>query len=83
MESSPTTATIRQILLNLFLSLEPADLIDDQPLSDQVGLDSIGIIQLCIELEKTFGIHLDGHYLDPKYYESVESIAELVERVKV
>jgi acyl carrier protein len=70
---------VRDIILSQFPSLAPKDLINDVALSNQIGLDSIGIIQLCLAIEQVFEIQLDGVYLDTEHYESVLSIVELVE----
>jgi acyl-coenzyme A synthetase/AMP-(fatty) acid ligase len=66
--------TLRK-LLPTYLIPQEIKICNDLPASPNGKL-------LCIQLERTSGIQLDGDSLDLKHYESVESIARLVESVR-
>lgn len=45
-------------------------------------LDSFDIVTLVTDLEDTFGITIDGEYILPENFSSVEAIANLIEKSK-
>ena len=60
--------------------LTPADLRDDQSLlGGEFEIDSIDILQLVLEIERHFGIKLVQGNFDPKYLESISSLAAVIE----
>lgn len=82
--NKPTRA---QIITQFKEILEP--LIDDTYLDDldndrlhlvsDLGLDSIGILQVILEIEKTFGIVIANHELDMDVLTGLKSLVALVE----
>ena len=48
-------------------------------LISDIGLDSIGILQVILEIEKTFGIVIASHEVDMEVLAGLESLATLVE----
>ncbi|HLV88913.1 MAG TPA: phosphopantetheine-binding protein [Candidatus Sulfotelmatobacter sp.] len=60
--------------------LTPADLRDDYPLlGGDLEIDSIDVLQLVMEIERHFGIKLVQGNFDPKYLESISSLAAVIE----
>jgi len=81
----PTTedirATIKRLLVErLFLEgLDPKDIGDDVPIAVELGLDSMDFLELTVGLEQEFGLEIVGKGVDRDAYETVSSIAQLVE----
>ncbi len=60
--------------------LTPDALGDDQPLiGGELDIDSIDVLQLILEIEKTFGIRLVGGKFDRAIWESVNTLAAAIE----
>jgi acyl carrier protein len=60
--------------------LTPGDLRDDQPLiGGELEIDSIDILQLVLEIERHFGIKLVQANFDQKHFESLDTLAAIVE----
>lgn len=45
-------------------------------------LDSISVVSIIAELEDEFDVSVPMEYIQPKWFESVESIAEMVEELQ-
>ncbi len=70
----------RLIVERLFLTgLDPNEIADDAPLSDQTGLDSVDALELVVGMEEEFGIEIVDKGLDQDSFRSVDSLAALVE----
>ena len=52
---------------------------DDYPLLEKDVLDSMGIIQVVAFLEDEFGIEVDDAELVPENFETIGSIAKLID----
>lgn len=74
-------ARIKELLVErLFLEgLDPKQIPDDAPLSEEIGLDSIDALELVLGLEKEFGVRIVNGEVDPTAFRDVESLAKLVE----
>ena len=48
-------------------------------LKEDLGIDSLGIVQLIVKLEETFNIEFAESDLDPQKIQNVESVHQLVE----
>ncbi len=77
---------IRQELKSLIVSslrlteTKPEDLADDQSLiGGDLGVDSIDILQLVVDIEKKFGIQLVGGKFDGSAWESIRTLAAAIE----
>jgi acyl carrier protein len=72
------TEQVEQILLrelNLEVPSEQADLIES-------GLiDSLGLVELLVAIEREFGVSFDLEELEPENFRSVGRIAELISTV--
>lgn len=51
-------------------------------LQDDIGLDSIGMVTLLVEIEDTFLIQLDESDMNPFDLSSVSDVVELVEKYR-
>jgi acyl carrier protein len=60
--------------------MTPEDLRDDQPLmGGDLEIDSIDILQLVLEIERHFGIKLVQANFDKKHFESLDTLAAIIE----
>ena len=60
--------------------MTPADLRDDQPLlGGELEIDSVDILQLVLEIERHFGIKLVEANFDQKHFESLNTLASIIE----
>ena len=67
------------IVDELRVRVSEIDLRDDYPLLDKEVLDSMGIFQVVAFLEDEYGIEVDDTDLVPENFETIDSIARLVE----
>jgi acyl carrier protein len=68
------------IVERCFLSIAPEDIEDEQRLSDDIGLDSIQILEVVVGLEEVFGIAFEDADFDIANFTTVASIADYVRR---
>jgi acyl carrier protein len=60
--------------------MTPAELADDQPLlSGQLNIDSLDILQLILEIERTFGIKLVTGEFVRSQWETIDTLAATIE----
>jgi acyl carrier protein len=65
------------------VDITEADIKDDTPfVGDELGLDSIDILELVIMLEKDYGILIDSKELGFEVFQSIASLAAYVEKHK-
>jgi len=55
-----------------------ADVTKDQPLISTQLLDSIGVVDLVVELEKQFGVALDLQQINEREFNTIEQMARKV-----
>lgn len=61
------------------LKIQPAELKDDWPLFDRekgMGLDSIDVLELVVNIEKSFGVQIPDRETGQKVLQSVNTIVE-------
>jgi acyl carrier protein len=79
-------AEIKQaIVRSLRLPITPAEIGDSTPLfAEGLGLDSIDVLELVLELERSFGVSIGDEQTGMSVLRSVETIAEFIitERAK-
>lgn len=64
------------------LKIAPAELKDDAPLFDRekgLGLDSIDVLELVVNLEKNFGVQVPDREAGQKILQSVNTIVEHIQ----
>jgi acyl carrier protein len=60
--------------------MTPEDLRDDQPLlGGELEIDSVDILQLVLEIERHFSIKLVEANFDQKHFESLNTLASIIE----
>lgn len=75
------TTIKRLIVERLFIEgLDPADISDDAPIGDELGLDSMDFLELAVGLEQEFGLQIVGKGLEPDSLRSVDSLVEFVQQ---
>lgn len=69
------------IVRALRLPMSPDEIQDDVPLfgPDGLGLDSIDVLELVLELERSFGVKITDEATGAKVLRSVDVIAEYIE----
>jgi acyl carrier protein len=66
------------IVERLFLSADPADIADDDPLMEKFEIDSVRLFEIVIGLEEVFDISLEDDEFSIERFENVKAIADLV-----
>lgn len=70
----------RAIIRSLRLPLTADDIGDDIPLfGEGLGLDSIDVLELVLELERSFGVSITDEATGARVLKTVNTIAEYVE----
>jgi len=77
---SSLNADIKQaIVRSLRLPIAPDEIGDDTPLfGEGLGLDSIDVLELVLELERTFGVAITDEATGARVLRTVNSIAEFI-----
>jgi acyl carrier protein len=77
---SSLNADIKQaIVRSLRLPIAPEEIGDDTPLfGEGLGLDSIDVLELVLELERTFGVAITDEATGARVLRTVNSIAEFI-----
>ena len=69
----------KAIVRSLRLPIAPADIGDSTPLfGEGLGLDSIDVLELVLELERAFGVAITDEDTGARVLRSVDSIAEFI-----
>ena len=73
----------RAIVRSLRLPMAPEDIDDGVSLfGEGLGLDSIVVLELVLEIERTFGVSITDEQTGAKVLRSVNSIADYITAVK-
>ena len=73
----------RAIVRSLRLPMAPEDIDDGVSLfGEGLGLDSIDVLELVLEIERTFGVSITDEQTGAKVLRSVNSIADYITAVK-
>lgn len=56
------------------------EIVPEQTLKDDLGLDSLSMVELIVELEEEFDIEIDESDLDPDDLKTVNHIYEIVRK---
>ncbi len=78
----PLKADLKQaIVRSLRLPISPDEIANDTPLfGEGLGLDSIDVLELVLELERSFGVQIRDEQTGAEVLRSVDTIAEFVVR---
>jgi len=77
--SSETDLRIKQILTRR-LGVSPDEISADASLVDELGLDSVDLVELTIALEQQFGLTLEDD--DVREARTIRDVAAIVERLQ-
>jgi acyl carrier protein len=73
----------RAIVRSLRLPMAPEDIEDDISLfGEGLGLDSIDVLELVLEIERTFGVSITDEQTGAKVLRSVSTIADYITAAK-
>lgn len=74
-------AKVRSVLVDspVLEGMDPADIQNDTPLAETLGLDSVDALELVIGMEKVFGIKVDASGLDRENFRSIDTLAKYIQ----
>ena len=76
MSDALRTEIKQAIVRSLRLPMKPEDIGDDTPLfGEGLGLDSIDVLELVLEIERTFGVSITDEQTGTRVLRTVNSIA--------
>jgi len=80
MSDSLHTEIKQAIVRSLRLPMDPAEIGDDTPLfgPDGLGLDSVDVLELVLELERSFGVMIEDQDTGMQVLRSVATVAEFI-----
>jgi acyl carrier protein len=76
--SDVETQVKEMIVERCFLSIDPKDIGTGEDLIDDVGLDSVQILEIVVGLEDVFGVSFEDADFDIENFRTVQSIADQV-----
>jgi acyl carrier protein len=83
MDQLLATQVKEAIVRCLRLPMAPQDIADEVPLfGEGLGLDSIDVLELVLELERSFDVKITDEQLGKRVLRSVRTIVELIEQTK-
>ncbi|MET8609413.1 MULTISPECIES: acyl carrier protein [Streptomyces] len=79
----PASDTIKKILVSDIYVEVPVEQIGERDsLRDVLGVDSLGFVELRVQLEEAFDIAISDDDFTPEHFASVASLTSLVESLK-
>ena len=80
MSATLNTEIKQAIVRSLRLPMQPEEIGDAAPLfgPDGLGLDSVDVLELVLELERSFGVTIEDQDTGMQALRSVDSIAEFI-----
>lgn len=74
-----TQHRIKAILANdLFVERRPEDISDTESIRNSLGLDSVGFIELRLQVEQSFGTTITDEEFTPENFATVETLAMFI-----
>lgn len=59
--------------------LSPADIADDAPLlGDELDLDSLDVLQICMAVKKEYGVRIEGNTAARRALKSINALAQTI-----
>ncbi|MEA3215999.1 MAG: acyl carrier protein [Acidimicrobiia bacterium] len=81
---TPTIATIKQILATIKADPDaPSAMLDDADIVNDVGLDSLELLQFMLELEARLSIRIDFERLEYEHLSSIRILADVLDTMAV
>ncbi len=80
----PLSMQVKEAIVRcLRLPIAPTDIADDVPLfGEGLGLDSIDVLELVLELERSFDVTITDEQLARRTLRSVNTIVQLIEHTR-
>ncbi|HAJ56446.1 MAG TPA: hypothetical protein DCL35_01605 [Candidatus Omnitrophica bacterium] len=75
-----TKAKVKDVIVNL-LKVKPEELKEGQTLEQCLGVDSTEMVEICIALQKEFGVQIQEK--EVAKYHSLDQIAQVIEAKKI
>ena len=67
----------------LRMPIKPEEIADDMPLFDEgLGLDSIDVLEIVLELQRTFGVEITDEQVGKRVLRSVSTIVAFIETTR-
>ena len=83
MDQALATQVKEAIVRSLRLSISPSEIDNDIALfGEGLGLDSIDVLELVLELERSFGVKISDEQIARRAFRNVTSIVELIEETR-
>ncbi len=83
MDETLSTQVKEAIVKCLRLPITPREIADDIPLfGEGLGLDSIDVLELVLELERSFGVKITDEQMARRALRSVSTIVALIEQTR-
>jgi len=77
----PVKQTLKEMIVErLFLSISPDEIPDDANLMETLGVDSVQIFEIVVGCEEAFGISFEEGDFDITTFQTVNAIAQVVQR---
>lgn len=80
--TGPVSTTLATLLREHLKYLAPNERLDETASLKYLGLDSMAIVTLTIEIEDEFGVTLSDRDLVPETFGSLASLSSVVERTR-
>ncbi len=80
-ERASLKAELKQALVRgLRLPMSPEEIGDTTPLIEGLGLDSIDVLEIVLELERSFGVKIRDEQTGSEALQSIDALADFVIR---
>ena len=72
---------VNEILLEVIVTLNENNLRPDAKLTEDLGADSLDVMEACMHMEKTFGITITDYQMNEMGNYTVEQVCDMVEKM--
>lgn len=76
------SAEVVRVIRSLFPSLQSKDISSNTSLTEDLGLNSLSLMELVVELENIFAIEVPDQALDPENFSDVTKISHMISQLK-
>lgn len=79
MDPDAVVAHVARIVIDALHAQKSANTITADTRLDALGLDSLNIVDVLLQIEETFGIPVEDELIDPEMVETIGSLAAFVQ----
>lgn len=79
---TPTDAIKSILAQDLFVEVPPEEMQQDDSLRDVFGLDSVGFVELRVQLEQRFRVSVPDDDFTPDSFDTIRDLVALVDRLQ-